>query len=259
MEFDGKKEIVRQVQRFLGFDVDDVDGVDGSKTWNAILSKIKSVTPEPVIEVPVVDELSFTLSPRALKLILDYEVGGGEAYYNRFLKYPTWPGASSGVTIGIGYDLGYNTTDQFTKDWSNLLPADAFTRLRTRLTTKGSAASSLVRSVKDISIPWEAALQVFQSNTIPRFVKETLRAFPKADQLHPDAFGALVSIVFNRGSSTTGDSRKEMYNIKALVLAKDYHGIAREVRSMKRLWVGKGLDGLLKRRDEEALLIESCA
>jgi GH24 family phage-related lysozyme (muramidase) len=28
------------------------------------------------------------------------------------------------------------------------------------------------------------------------------------------------------------------------------------VRSMKRLWVGKGLDGLLRRRDEEAELIE---
>ena len=33
---------------------------------------------------------------------------------------------------------------------------------------------------------------------------------------------------------------------------------ARVLRAMKRLWVNKGLDGLLKRRDAEADLVESC-
>jgi GH24 family phage-related lysozyme (muramidase) len=34
--------------------------------------------------------------------------------------------------------------------------------------------------------------------------------------------------------------------------------IATQLRLMKRLWVGKNLGGLLKRRDAEADLVESC-
>jgi GH24 family phage-related lysozyme (muramidase) len=34
--------------------------------------------------------------------------------------------------------------------------------------------------------------------------------------------------------------------------------IANEIRSMKRLWEGQNLGGLLRRRDEEASLIEIC-
>ena len=35
--------------------------------------------------------------------------------------------------------------------------------------------------------------------------------------------------------------------------------IAKELRKMKRIWQGKGLDGLLTRREAEAKLVESCA
>ena len=55
----------------------------------------------------------------------------------------------------------------------------------------------------------------------------------------------------------SGSRRKEMAAIKLLVLQEDYSGIANELRNMKRLWHGKGLDGLLKRRDDEADLIEN--
>src|SRR5438067_11642326 len=30
-----------------------------------------------------------------------------------------WPGGESGVTIGIGYDLGFATSEQFKADWSD--------------------------------------------------------------------------------------------------------------------------------------------
>ena len=39
--------------------------------------------------------------------------------------------------------------------------------------------------------------------------------------------------------------------------AGDLQEIADQIRAMKRLWVGKGVDGLLKRRDAEADLVES--
>jgi GH24 family phage-related lysozyme (muramidase) len=48
-----------------------------------------------------------------------------------------------------------------------------------------------------------------------------------------------------------------MAAIKPLVPKKDYNGIASQIRSMKRLWIGQGLDGLLKRRDEEAKMVQS--
>ena len=56
----------------------------------------------------------------------------------------------------------------------------------------------------------------------------------------------------------TGDSRLEMRDIKLLVPKRDYRGIAEELRKMKRIWEGKGLDGLLARREAEAKLVETC-
>lgn len=295
MRFSGKSHIVKEIQSELGLTV---DGVDGTKTWSAIVSgllenkdekeliqyvqRILQVEDDGIdgpitwktIKTLLVEEDFVTpstcqheseenteelLSPKALKLILDYEVGGGEGYYNRYLKRPCWPKGASGVTVGIGYDLGYNTSSQFQDDWAGKINDSDFKRLHRCLGFKGSSANSKVYSVKDIEVPWDAALNVFKINTVPRFIKMTLRAFPEADKLHPDAFGALVSLVFNRGSSVKGSRRAEMARIRELVPTKNYAVIAEEIRKMKRIWAGKGLDGLLRRRDKEADLVAACS
>lgn len=242
---------------------DTIDGSAGNNTWNAITEFVeKYSTIKPVEKVVVENDNTnknldvARLSPKSLDLILEHEVGGGERYYNRALKHPTYPGGASGVTIGIGYDLGYNTLSQFKKDWGNKLPASDFNRLSKFIGIK--RASSAARKVRDITIAWEHSLEVFETSTIPRFIKYTLNAWPGADELAPDAFGALVSIVFNRGASLSGSRRQEMKSIRAHVKNKDLKSIAMEIRSMKRLWVGKGLDGLLRRREDEAKLVESC-
>ena len=49
-----------------------------------------------------------------------------------------------------------------------------------------------------------------------------------------------------------------MRNIKVLIPKRDYKKIADELRHMKRIWVGKNLDGLIERREAEANLVESC-
>jgi GH24 family phage-related lysozyme (muramidase) len=54
-----------------------------------------------------------------------------------------------------------------------------------------------------------------------------------------------------------GDRRKEMRAVRDAVANQDLQEIADQIRAMKRLWEGKGLDGLLKRRDAEADLVES--
>lgn len=241
-----KEKYVLAVQKVIGGLA--LDGKDGENTWKAIADRLG---------VKVQDEV-VGFSKKALDLILEFEVGGGESYYNKFLKTPCWPKGQSGITIGIGYDLGYNTIDGFKKDWGDKLSIKDFSLLSGAIGLKGTNAQSKVSLYKGVSIPYSVALEVFMSNTLERFKKETLKAFPDADKLHEDAFGALVSLVFNRGGSLTGSSRVEMAAIRPLVAAKDYKGIAKQIRSMKRLWVGKGLDGLLTRREKEAQMIENC-
>jgi hypothetical protein len=252
---------VESVQRYLEVEA---DGVAGPKTWHAILKKIseeedikKIPAPSPK---PKLSPGPSLISKRAYDLILKYEVGGGIRYYNKALKSPTYPGGQSGVTIGIGYDLGYNDLAGFTKDWGSVLDEEPFYRLADTLGKKGSSASKLIPSVKDISISWQSAETVFNSSTLPRFVQMTQKAFPGSEKLSPDTFGALVSIVFNRGASISGSSRVEMKNIRDAISGKIVTDnlnsyIANQIVSMKRLWKGKGLDGLLTRRDAEAELV----
>lgn len=191
------------------------------------------------------------ITQKALDLIIKYEVGGGESYYNKFLRRPTFPGNSSGVTIGIGYDLGYESI----QPWETRLPAVTVNRLRPCAGKYGLKANALIPSLRDIIIPWAMAVDVFHSYTLPRHERLTGRALPGFDKLHPDVQGALVSLCFNRGTSMTGDRRREMRDIRGCVAAGDVQGIADAIYEMKRLW--PDTKGLRYRRDAEAALILS--
>lgn len=198
------------------------------------------------------------MSEKALKLILDFEVGGGQRYYDAKLARPTWPGEKSGVTIGVGYDLGYNSETQFRADWPKL-PLEVRNRLCTVVGIKGPAAQPAARRVRDILIPWALAFDVFMRRTVPRFEAEMLKAFPGAEELPADAYWALVSLVFNRGGALQGKNREDMQDIHNIlrdgVQAGDLEAIAEQLREMKRIWRGRGLDGLVRRREAEAVLV----
>jgi GH24 family phage-related lysozyme (muramidase) len=199
-------------------------------------------------------------SPKALDLILEYEVGGGRAYYEKYLIGPTWPGGASGMTVAIGVDCGYYTTTELQKIFS-FLPSSQLQAIVGASGKTGTAGRDYTRKVKDlnITIPWKNAIEIFDSLTWPKFARLAERAFPGLSDLCDDAYGAIVSLVFNRGASTLGENRLEMRNIRVLIPKKDYKAIAEEIIKMKRLWQGKGLDGLLARRDAEADLVRSCA
>jgi hypothetical protein len=199
-------------------------------------------------------------SPKALALILEYEVGGGKSYYEKYLAKPTWPGGASGFTAGIGVDCGYYTPTELEKLFS-FLPKKQLDIIKGASGKKGQAGKAYTQQYKNsgIVVPWDKALDIFNKLIWTKFSKLAERAFPGLDELCDDAYGAIVSLVFNRGSALSGDSRLEMRNIKSLVTKKDYKGIAKELRKMKRIWKGKGLDGLLARREAEAKLVESCA
>ena len=198
-------------------------------------------------------------SPNTLKLLLEYEVGGGEKYYTKYLSKFTWPGGASGPTIAIGVDCGYYSPAELSDIFNFLTDSeiDAIKEASGKVGSYGKEYTKILRA-KNIIVSWKDALNIFEKYTWPKFTRLAEKTFPGLSEFPPDAYGAIISLVFNRGTSLKGSSRREMKNIKTLILTKSYKEIAKEIRSMKRLWVGKNLDGLLKRRDAEADLIENC-
>ena len=200
-----------------------------------------------------------TPSPETLKLLFDYEVGGGKPYYDKYLSKFTWPGGASGPTIGIGVDCGYYTKEELSKIF-HFLSTDQIKLIQEASGKTGASGKEYTKTLREagISVSWEQAKEIFETLTWPKFAKLAEKTFSGLDKLCDAVYGAIVSLVFNRGSSMVGDSRLEMRNIRDLVPKKDYRGIANELRKMKRIWKGKGLDGLIERREAEAKLVESC-
>ena len=192
------------------------------------------------------------VSNRAIDLILDSE-GCDLA--------PAWPGGASGVTYGHGYDLGYNSEEQIKRDWAAHVNGNVLAFMVSCSNIKGETAKKRITTqTRVLRITADAAREVFENRTLPRFIKLARDTYPGFDELNEDTRGALVSLVFNRGSSfgvegqPSWESRREMRELAPLVLAKDYEGIADTIILMSRLWLNKGLDGLITRRHNEAAL-----
>ena len=198
------------------------------------------------------------ISAEAFNLIVSEEVTS-EAHYEAKLRHTEWPRGESGVTIGIGYDLGQTDRDKIAQDWRGRVPDAMLSSMLSASGVTGTPANSLANSLSgSIDIPWDVAIAVHRECVVPRWEAIVERALPNADRLSPDCFGALVSLTFNRGASfgKDGDRYREMRAIKAHIAAGEFSKIPAEIRAMKRLWEGKGLPGLLKRRDAEAALFE---
>jgi GH24 family phage-related lysozyme (muramidase) len=189
--------------------------------------------------------------------LINFE-SGGRLYYEKNLKKVTWPGGASGLTIGIGADLGYMSKVEFKKYFAKYFDEKSSRKLIEVLGLKGDNAKSKLYQVSNIEMSWENAITAFTEWTLPKFWNLTNKIWPGVDLLCENAQIALVSLVFNRGSSLVGNSRKEMRNIIDLVKKKDYNGISMQIKSMKRLWANKNLDGLIKRRDIESNMVLSC-
>jgi hypothetical protein len=185
--------------------------------------------------------------------IVAFEVGN-RAYYEKFAIHPVWPGGMSGVTIGIGYDLGQHSAAELTADWAEqnhivapLLPVCGL---------KGDKANAALPSVIRTAIPYDAALNVFTRTILPRYIAATEKAFSYCDLLPQDAFGALVDLVFNRGGGMDPrDARRsEMVLIGKAMATHNFKAIPGYLRSMKRLWPYSM--GLQTRREWEATTFE---
>ena len=198
-------------------------------------------------------------SQAAVDLIVANEISSKEIY-NRKFKRPCWPGGRSGVTVAIGYDLGYTTRDKVAKDFGKHLPAAMIIAMQNVVGLTGDAARMALAGIQNkVEISWDVAMEVFEAVDLLRYENMLLKACPGSENLSPDCFGALTSITYNRGSggfTSAGGRYREMQMIRAAILAKNYQSIPGQIRAMKRIWAGQGLPGLLRRRDEEAALFE---
>lgn len=195
-----------------------------------------------------------SISQAAIDLIVTSEISGRQAYESRY-KRPTWPGGASGVTIGIGYDLGYQTAEQIAHDWKTQQGA-GLDRLMAAAGLKGDKARVRIQLLEDIIVPWDNAMGVFINHDVPKWEKACSDKLPNFDRLPADCKGALVSLAYNRGASftTAGDRYREMRAIRENMILGNLDAIPGDIRSMKRLW--PDMKGLRIRRDAEANLFQ---
>lgn len=205
------------------------------------------------------------VSDKAISLLIGFEIGSPQ-YYTAHLQHPVWPGGASGVTIGIGYDLGMHTVQQVAEDWSPYLDDHGMALLLSLAGIRGDGANVRVASARSVVVPLEAAQAVFCKRTLPQYAAGTADALPNCDELSSDSFGALVSLSYNRGYfgyALMDDRHTEMRETKAAMAQSLFSAVPGQIRAMKRLWQDAegnalpGCTGLLSRRDAEADLFEA--
>lgn len=191
------------------------------------------------------------VTPAGEKFIAKWEVGG-QGLYERKYQMPIWPGNSaSGVTIGIGYDLGHNSVDRILEDWKHH-PHRGY--LAAMSGFKGQSAGNLAKRRSWIVTPWPLALEVFRNPTLIRYYNIARRSFPGLQDQDQAVIDMIVDLVYNRGGNMIGKDREEMrYIAEVCFPARDYACTANQIRKMSRIWAGRPLGrGLIARRNQEA-------
>jgi hypothetical protein len=196
------------------------------------------------------------ISERANELIIYSEVTN-ENNYTTHYESPTWPGLHSGLTIGIGYDLGWVNEGVLRQDWKTFIPAAQLDRLVKVCGIRGVAASDLVDKFADIKVPWSAAIEQYSRLILPMTIGATEDALENTQALSADSFGALVSLVYNRGTTfrEEGVRYSQMRAIREHMKKKQFQMIPAEIRTMKHLW--PNAKGVILRREAEASLFEN--
>jgi peptidoglycan hydrolase-like protein with peptidoglycan-binding domain len=181
------------------------------------------------------------------------EVSSPAEYRRKFL-HPVLPPESSGITIGIGYDLRFVDRAQLDADWGELVAPGLLDRLAAVSGRVGSA--QMLAAVRDIEIPLPAAMKAFLSRMMPHHVDKTRTAYPSLDALPAHRRTVLISLVFNRGPSLdpAEDRRREMRRIRDLLAEGRPDDVPAQLESMTRLWIHTGAQGLVDRRRREARL-----
>lgn len=201
---------------------------------------------------------SITMPDEVLKLIVAFEVSSPTVYEARY-RSAIWPKGQSGITVGIGYDVGYVSPDQLEDDWKEFISTAQISSLKRACGKIGAHAKAIQHRFPDVDIAYDAAYRQFTKQTLPRYTTMTLDHLgPNATRLSAMSLGALVSLVYNRGPSfrLVGHRYEQMRNIRYCITTKDFNRIPEEIVAMCPLWQPPhtSLPGLVARRKLEAAL-----
>lgn len=178
-----------------------------------------------------------------------------ELIYTERYRKPEWPGGMSGVTILLGYDLGYATHEKVDHDLGGKISPQMLVACQSCVGIRGLAAHIKMLEVHNlIDLPFTLALDIFLKNDIPSWLATNDRLLPNMIKLSPNRRGVLLSLSYNRGPTYNmqGDRYKEMRQIKSDMANEKFNDISTQLRSMARLWpVGNGVHS---RRFREAAL-----
>jgi peptidoglycan hydrolase-like protein with peptidoglycan-binding domain len=242
-----------------------IDGHYGAGTQTAVGdARVALAQPGPATTVDdgliaalaaVLDPFGAVTAPGAT-FIARAEVTGARVYVATY-RFPTWPSETSGITIGIGYDLQFVTAAQLRADWAGVLAEPALARLAAVTQVVGSKPRR--DAVADIDVPLAGAMSVFAHRSLPAYLNDVRKIYPQVDALSAARQTALVSLVYNRGPRLTdkdpvAQDRREMRAIRDLLAANDADAVAGQFDSMTRLWDPQKLAGLVQRRRDEATL-----
>lgn len=194
------------------------------------------------------------IAQKAFDFIVAQEVSS-KAYYERHYTHPEWPGGASGITVAIGYDLGYATVQKIIIDWSAHVSDEMLQVMKSCAGVKGTAARALLPKVKAaINIPWDMAIEVFKNRDVPAWTATVQNKVPNTAKVGSLCLGVLVSTAYNRGASfdLPGDRYAEMRDIKAHMTNQTFRLVSGDLIHMCRLW--PTVKGLRDRRKAEAAL-----
>lgn len=194
------------------------------------------------------------VSRGALDLLVAAEVGSPRLYTRKYQR-PVWPAGDSGPTIGVGSDLGMMTRETVDAMWP-MHPQ--LQELYAGAGMHGSRGKEATARMQHVVTPWPLAEAQFRQLGLVKYYRIARRAFPGFDALPMDAQGALVDLVYQRGSGMAGDRRSEMRTLRDQCVPRgDLECMARTIRAMPRHWAGTVLAKNLAWRCEcRALLIE---
>ncbi|HGW5509277.1 TPA: hypothetical protein ACNH1V_003382 [Citrobacter koseri] len=122
----------------------------------------------------------------------------------------------------------------------------------------GQDAINSLPGISDITISKDnATILAMKMKSI--YSQTVVDTYPEVLDTHPHCQGTMLSLVINREASFTvlsPEARVEMKNIQVDFSQSNLSDIPMQIRTMKKLWVGKGLDGPIKRREGETKLFE---
>lgn len=220
----------------------------------AITIEVAAPDVEEIIEAAPEAVEEDLVCPAARNLIIQFEVSSRVRYERLYLRpiCPLCRSTRSGVTIGIGSDLGHMREAQIQSDWER---HPQVLELLQAAGIKGVDAIQVTARMQHVTTPYLLAEQVFDETVIPIYYRIAHRAFGDGFLVaSPCVRGVLVSLVINRGGSLTGESRREMRAIGSQCMQPvNVACIAGQIRSMKRLWSDAGL---INRRELEARFLE---